>query len=344
VIGDSVTLGAKYYGNLSNRIAKVKNVSWCRTDALGSRGLTKGAKPTGVQLANSLKKKGKLGKIVVYALATNHSYSYKEVKEACDKVGKDRYVILVTGYVKGHSYTLKSRKAALKLAKKKTNVVVADWYSVMKAKKGKGLSDNYCHLTHKSAIWYGDVIIKAVREITAMTTTKKADKLSKLANKATIDTFGTITMAEGSSAKSPAGFYGGYPKDSSLTWTSSDTGVVKVSAKGRLSAVSEGSAGITVSSSLNAAKKATFKVKVTKKKTLSGDITLSGKKLSKKALKIKITPKNKGVTGVPAFKSANNKIATVTRSGVVTGKKAGKVKITVDYGGSKKTLTVKVKK
>ena len=48
-----------------------------------------------------------------------------------------------------------------------------------------------------------------------------------------------------------------------------------------------------------------------------------------------------------SYKTSNKKIATVSRRGVVTGKKAGKVKITITakkakYKTTKKTVTVKV--
>jgi hypothetical protein len=344
VIGDSVTLGAKYFGNLAGRIAKVKNVSWCKVDALGSRGLVIGAKPTGVELAKTLKKNGKLGRIVVYALATNHSYSYDEVKKAVDLVGKDRYVILVTGYVKGHPYTLRSRKAAKKIAKERDNVFIADWYSVMKSKGGKGLSDNYCHLTQTSAKWYGGVIIKSVKAITKITAKKKANKIKSLKKNAALDKFGTISLVVGRSAKSPVGLYGRNASDVALTWSSSNEAVVAVDAKGKLTAVSAGTAHITVTNPAGKSNKTSFTVKVVASTVHATGITLSAKKLSAKALKIKVVASNAGVTGAPTYTSANTKIATVSRSGVVTGKKAGKVKVTVKYGGIKKTVKVTVNK
>jgi hypothetical protein len=162
VIGDSVTLGAERYANIKNRVAKVKGVSWCKVDSRGSRQLEGGLK-----LAKSLKKSGKLGDIVVFSLTTNGSFSYKQAKAAAKAVGKDRYVVFVTGYVVGYSYFNKSNKAVRKLAKEKSNVFVADWNKFIVKKKNKHLSDNYCHLNATSGRWYVDLVTDAVSEARA---------------------------------------------------------------------------------------------------------------------------------------------------------------------------------
>lgn len=83
------------------------------------------------------------------------------------------------------------------------------------------------------------------------------------------------------------------------------------------------------SSVLNGAEAATKKLKVTSPKT----VTVKG------TIKIKTNMKCK-------FKSSNKKIATVSSKGVVKGKKAGKVKITVTAKKTKqkKTVTITVKK
>jgi hypothetical protein len=342
VIGDSVTLGAKYFGNISGRIAALKDISTCETDAIGSRGLMRGASPTGITLAKSLKKSGKLGKIVVLALATNHSYSYGEAKQVVDIIGEDRYVIFVTGYVKGHTYTLRSRDSALKIASERKNVLVADWYSVMKAHGGKGLSDDYCHLNGTSAKWYVDEIIKRIKEITAMAAQKRTDELERLQRTAALDTFGTVELVVGKISKSPAALYGRAAKSDDLVWSSSDASVVSVNKKGMLSPKSVGTAKIKVYNPGNKKSKM-FKVNVVEKTVRSNGISLSATSLSKKALKINIATKAEGVTGVPTFASSDTKIATVSRSGVVTGKKKGTVKISVKYGGSQKSLTVDIK-
>ena len=74
-------------------------------------------------------------------------------------------------------------------------------------------------------------------------------------------------------------------------------------------------------------------------------LKVSGKKV-KVGKKVKLNAKaTKGAK--LSYKSSNKKIATVSRRGVVTGKKAGKVKITITakkakYETTKKTVTVKV--
>ena len=52
----------------------------------------------------------------------------------------------------------------------------------------------------------------------------------------------------------------------------------------------------------------------------------------------------KGTKKTPSWKSSNKKVATVSKAGKVTGKKAGKAKITATIGKKKYTCTVTVKK
>jgi hypothetical protein len=159
VIGDSVTLGALRYAKIQKRLAKIKGISWCKVDARGNRQLA-----DGVKLAKRLKKQDKLGTIVVYSLTTNGSFDYKKAKAAFKAVGKDRYVIFVTGYVKGYSYFDRSNEAVRKLAGEESRVFVADWNKLITGKKNKHLSDDYCHLNSVSGGWYVDEIKEAVRE------------------------------------------------------------------------------------------------------------------------------------------------------------------------------------
>jgi CRISPR/Cas system-associated protein Cas5 (RAMP superfamily) len=110
-----------------------------------------------------LKKQGKLGDIVVFALGTNSIFRMKEAKEAVRIVGKNRYVVFVTGYVKGKPFTNISNKAVRKLAKGNARVFVADWNKFISGKKNKKLSDNSCHLTKTSSLWYSGVIEKSIK-------------------------------------------------------------------------------------------------------------------------------------------------------------------------------------
>ena len=134
--------------------------------------------------------------------------------------------------------------------------------------------------------------------------------------------------------------------DSIKSWKSSNTKIVKVDKKGKITAQSKtGKASITVT--LASGKKATIKVNVQKgkvhTKSISGlpsKITLKVK--GKKTLKPVLTPmtSRESIT----YASSDKKIATVSKSGVITAKKAGKVKITVRSGAKKKVITVTVKK
>ena len=119
-----------------------------------------------------------------------------------------------------------------------------------------------------------------------------------------------------------------------VTWTSSNTKVATV-ANGKVTAKAAGTAKITAAVG---GKTATYTVTV-KKPSISATV---GKVYVGKTAKVQV--KKYGTTAKVSFKSSNTKIATVNKSGVVTGKKAGTVKITVTAGKLTKTVTVKVAK
>ena len=98
----------------------------------------------------------------------------------------------------------------------------------------------------------------------------------------------------------------------------------------------------------SAAKKKSSKVKVSSVKVVS---PASSKKIAyvakgktiKLTTTVKVKPNKKANKGV-TYKSANTKIATVTKKGVVKGKKVGTTKITVkSKKNSKKKATIKIK-
>lgn len=129
-------------------------------------------------------------------------------------------------------------------------------------------------------------------------------------------------------------------------WKSSNTKIVTVSNTGKITAQKKtGSAVLTVT--LKSGKKATVKVKVqktdVKTKKISGlskNITLKAKK------KVTLKPVLSPITSVQkiTYKTSNKAIATVSNKGVITAKKPGKVKITVQAGTKKFVVTVTVKK
>lgn len=91
---------------------------------------------------------------------------------------------------------------------------------------------------------------------------------------------------------------------------------------------------------------ATYSAQPTEAKTVKAKkLKLKKKKLSikvgaKKTLKVTVKPKKAKLT----WKSSNKKVATVTKKGVVKGKKKGTAKITVTSGKKKATCKVTVKK
>ena len=133
-----------------------------------------------------------------------------------------------------------------------------------------------------------------------------------------------------------------------VTYKSSNTKVAKVSSKGVVTAVKPGKATITVTSKSN--KKVTKKVTVTVKNLVTQ--TVENKKvivLKKNAKPNTYTLKTSVTKSNLKFKSSNTKIATVSKNGKITAKKAGTVKITVTgikgvSKGAKQVITVYVAK
>lgn len=131
--------------------------------------------------------------------------------------------------------------------------------------------------------------------------------------------------------------------DQTLTFTSSNPAVATVSSTGKVQGVSAGSATITAKTNdgTNISKtcKVTVSYQVTSVKLnkTSADLEV-GKTLTLKATVKPANATNKDVT----WKSSNTAIATVSSTGIITGKKAGKVDITVTTDDGKKTATCKV--
>ena len=130
------------------------------------------------------------------------------------------------------------------------------------------------------------------------------------------------------------------------TWKSSNEKVATVK-DGVVTAKAAGTA--TITASING-KTATYTVTVkaapapTQKpvvKTTGITAKVAQVYVGKKAT-VQVTKEN--VTGTAKFKSSNKKVATVNAKGVVTGKKAGKAKITVTVGKYTKVLNITVKK
>ncbi len=127
-------------------------------------------------------------------------------------------------------------------------------------------------------------------------------------------------------------------KNKKVTYKSSNKKIVKVTSKGKITGVKNGSARITATAKDGSKKKATLKVKVvtpvSKVKLNMPSATM--KVGENKTLKATITPasaSNKKLT----WKSSDRKIVTVTSKGVVKGVKAGKATVTATAAdGSKK--------
>lgn len=126
--------------------------------------------------------------------------------------------------------------------------------------------------------------------------------------------------------------------DQSVSWKSSDTKIVKVDASGKVTALSKGTAKITVTTK-DKNKTATCQVTVTDPVFVT-DLSLSPKTVKlmrwkSQTLSPTIKPSNATFTNV-TWKSSNTKIAIVDKNGKVTGLKAGEATITATSLGKDK--------
>ncbi len=153
----------------------------------------------------------------------------------------------------------------------------------------------------------------------------------------------SLKLTYGDSASLTATVSPGNASDKAVTWTSSDTKIVKVSGKGKLTTVSSGTATVTATT-VDGGFSASCKVTVQK-----ADQKLSAK-LKKATLPVngkqKVTASDN--IGKLSYKSSDAKIAVVAKDGTVTAKGPGTVTITVTAAATGKykkatvALTMKV--
>lgn len=140
--------------------------------------------------------------------------------------------------------------------------------------------------------------------------------------------------------------------DKTASWKSSNPKVAAVTSKGKITGKKSGTAKITVT--LKSGVKSVVNVKVQKGTVATTKLTVTGKpvKITKNKLTLK-RGKSETLTAVRApltsqqkvtYATSDKKVATVSRSGKITAKKAGKAKITVTSGKRKVVITVTVKK
>ena len=137
--------------------------------------------------------------------------------------------------------------------------------------------------------------------------------------------------------------------DTSVTWSSSSTGIAKVSTAGLVTGVATGTAVITAKANDGSNKSATFTVTVTKKVIKVTKISLSASTLLTKVgrtekITATVTP-DTATDKTIKWTTSNKNVATVSTDGVVTAKAAGTAIITAtaaDDSGVKATCKITV--
>ena len=176
-----------------------------------------------------------------------------------------------------------------------------------------------------------------VSTITASAATVKAKSM-------TLNVKNKMTMYVGASDTIKVKAVSPKKANKAASFKSSNAKVVKITAKGKITALKAGKATITVTSKSN--KKLTKKVTVTVKELVKNAENNSVYvNLTEKKYKLNAAVKASNLS----FKSSNNKVATVDGKGVIAPKKAGTAKITVtgkkgNVKGAKQVITVYVSK
>ena len=122
--------------------------------------------------------------------------------------------------------------------------------------------------------------------------------------------------------------------DKTVTWSTSDANVAKVSESGLVTAVAQGTATITATSNLDNTQKGTCAITVNPPASpipvtaISVDATATIGIGESKTLTVTYTPSNANEGKAVSWSSANPNTATVDANGVVTGVAAGNVSIT----------------
>lgn len=131
------------------------------------------------------------------------------------------------------------------------------------------------------------------------------------------------------------------PAKDKVRWISSDESVAQVTDKGKVTAVGEGTAYISVASDVNpgfTSGKCRVDVKAVSVDIAEDSVSVKTKGAKQKyTLTSTVTGRKKNI----AWKSSNSKVATVSK-GVVTGKKEGTAVITATANGVSDTVTVNV--
>lgn len=153
----------------------------------------------------------------------------------------------------------------------------------------------------------------------------------------------TLELAVGSTETLTATVKPENATDKTVTWSTSDTAIATVDTNGKVTAVKEGTATITVTTK-DSGKKAECKVTV-KPKTTEISVSLDKTSASMKVdetltLTAKVTPEGKKVT----WKSSDETKATVDENGKVTAKAEGKVDITATVDNKTATCNITISK
>ncbi len=165
-------------------------------------------------------------------------------------------------------------------------------------------------------------------------------------SKITIDS-ASVSLEEGATATIKAIVTPSNATNATLTWTSSDPSVVSVDASGKVTALKEGTATITIAANDGSGKKAECKITVAKKVVYATDVTISNTSLSLEegetaALTVTVAPDNATNKSVN-WSSNDTSVATVDADGNVTALKPGVAVITAAAAdGSGKTATCKL--
>lgn len=332
--------------------AKVSKVKFSKSSYTISRG---SKKTLTVSISPSSEKKRKVNfKSSNSAIVSVKRKSNNKVEITAKKNGKATITATVSGTKIKTTCKITVKKP--KIATKK--VAISPSSAVIYKGHAKTLKAhiNPSNATYRKVTWSSSNTKIATVNSKGKVTAKKAGKVTitakiKAANKKAtckitvknptvrfVSTSKTIYVGDTDTLKATV-----TPSSEKLTWSSSNTKVVTVSSKGKLTAKKKGTATITAKikdTNIKKTCKVTVKNVEAKKVTLSLS-TASIRVGERRTLTATVSPANTTNKAV-IWSSSDTSVATVSTAGKVTGKKAGTVIITVKVSGTNITDKCKV--
>ncbi len=161
IIGDSITVGSR------SEIEKMLPEADIYAQESKQFYTGTSSNPGGITILKQLNDNNQLKNTVVYALGTNSSVTSKEAQEVVKTAGSNRKVVFVTNYSTQRDYTT-NNNVYEKMKNDNSNVLVADWKSVVQSQESTYLNEDGIHPNAAGQTLFATVISNTVGASSSM--------------------------------------------------------------------------------------------------------------------------------------------------------------------------------